>query len=166
MSWSTVVRSYLAAPKMLFRTSLMQLNMRGVTGGTTRHKYDEQNLLSKDANGMERRVDLRVTGCASPVTLVLDTAMGRCAICGPTCFKKRSGPDSMSGDARARFLKALSKGQFVIGVDDQWMLAPVTEEGLFDEGFKNGCGGRGPKRGQCAEPRQCAKFSHGASTDL
>ena len=63
------------------------------------------------------------------------TAMGRYVMCGPTCFKKRSGPDSMSGDARARFLKALNKGQFVIGVDDQWMLAPVTEESLIDEGF-------------------------------
>ena len=101
MSWSTVVHSYRAAPKMLFRASPTQLNMRGVTGGTTRHKYDKKNLLSKDANGSEARVDLRVTGWASPVRSVRETAMGRYATCGPTCFKKRSGPDSMSGDARA-----------------------------------------------------------------
>ena len=42
----------------------------------------------------------------------------------------------MSGDARARFLEALSKGQFIIGADDPQMLAPVTEESLIDEGFK------------------------------
>ena len=135
MSWSTVVLSNRAALKMLFRASPVQLNMRGVTGGTTRHKYDKKNLLSKDANGSEARVDLRVTGWASPVRSVRESAMGRYATCGPTCFKKRSGPDSMSGDARARFLEALSKGQFIIGADDPQMLAPVTEESLIDEGF-------------------------------
>ena len=31
--------------------------------------------------------------------------MGRYVICGPACSKKCSGPDSMSGDARARFLE-------------------------------------------------------------
>ena len=87
---------------MLFHASPVQLNMRGVSGGTTRHKYDEQNLLSKDANGIEAMVDRRVTGCASPVRSVRETAMGRYVMCGPTCFKKRSGPDSMSSDARAR----------------------------------------------------------------
>ena len=111
--------------------------------------------------------DLRVTGCASPVRSVRETAMGRYVICGPACSKKCSGPDSMSGDACAfSGIEALSKGQFIIGVDDQWMLASVTEEGLFDEGFKNGCAGRGPKRGQCAEPRRCGKFSHGPSKGL
>ena len=43
----------------------------------------------------------------------------------------------MSSDARAfSRMEALSKGQFIIGADEQQMLAPVTEEGLFDEGFK------------------------------
>ena len=95
MSWSTVVRSYCAVPKMLFRTSPTQLNLRRVSEGTTRHKYDKKNLLSKDANGIEARVDLRVTGCASPGRSVRESAMSRYAICRPTCFKKRSGPDSM-----------------------------------------------------------------------
>ena len=104
MSWSTVVRSYRAAPKMLFRTSPVQLNMRRVPGGTTRPKYDQKNLLFKDADGIEAMVDLRVTGCASPVRSVRET-MSRYAMCGPTCFKKRSCPDSMSGDARAHFLE-------------------------------------------------------------
>ena len=27
------------------------------------NKYDKKTLISKDANGSERRVDLRVTGC-------------------------------------------------------------------------------------------------------
>ena len=121
---------------MLFRTSPTQLNLRRVSGGTTRRKYEKKNLLSKDANGIEAMVDRRVTGCASPVRSVCETAMSRYPICGPTSFKKRSGPDSMSGDARARFLEALSKGQFIIGADDPQMLAPVTEEFLFDEGFK------------------------------
>ena len=36
------------------------------------------------------------------------------------------------------------------------MLALVTEEGLFDEGFKNGCGGRGPiARPVCRTSSMC-----------
>ena len=117
MSWSTVVRSYRAPLKMLLSASLVQLNMRGVTGGTTRHKYDKKNPLSKDANGIEARVDRRVTGCASPVSSAREMAMGRFVMCGPTCFKKCSGPDSMSGDARAfSGIGALNTRQFVIGV--------------------------------------------------
>ena len=47
MSWWTVVRSYRAAPQMLFRTSPTQLNLRRVSGGTIRHKDAKKNLFAK-----------------------------------------------------------------------------------------------------------------------
>ena len=132
MSWSTVVRSYLAALKMLFRTSSRQLNLRRVTGGTIRHKDAKKILLAKQRNKGRPPYDrLYIARSAR------ETAMGRYVICGPACSKKCSGPHSVSSDARTfSGIGALNHTHFIIGVDDQWMLALVTEEDLFDEGLK------------------------------
>ena len=90
----------LCCPKMLFRTSSRQLNLRRVTGGTIRHKDAKKNLLAKKRNkGRPPRDRQHIA------TSARETAMGRYVMCGQTCFKKRSGPDSVSSDARAHFLE-------------------------------------------------------------